>query len=80
MKFFVPFLTLISLGEAAAIIYSQPEIRAPAFVSFEQWAEDIIKTPNGKHLTPEEAIESHKALLHNAGNGEIENLQQNEYG
>lgn len=80
MKFLVTFLTLISLGEAAAIAYSQPETRAPPFVSFEQWTEDIISNPNGKHLTPEEAVESHKALVRNVGNGEFGCLKHNGIG
>ncbi|CRK24994.1 hypothetical protein BN1708_014097, partial [Verticillium longisporum] len=59
LKLPVPVLALLAVAQAVAI---PSESEAPAF-SFEQWVEDIIANPDGKHLSPEEAVDAHLAYI-----------------
>ncbi|PNH40527.1 hypothetical protein VD0004_g6469 [Verticillium dahliae] len=59
MKFPVPILSLLAVAQAVAI----PSGSEASAFSFEQWVEDIIASPDGKHLSPEEAIDAHLAYI-----------------
>ncbi|KAG7126352.1 hypothetical protein HYQ45_012938 [Verticillium longisporum] len=61
MKFPTPILALLAVAKAAAI---PSESEAPTSIfSFEQWVEDIIANPDGKHLSPEEAVDAHLSYI-----------------
>ncbi|KAH8672298.1 hypothetical protein BGZ61DRAFT_521332 [Ilyonectria robusta] len=62
MKFSLSLLALLSVGEAI-VIEPRSKTRAASFVSFEQWVENIIANPEGEHLTPDEAIGAHEAII-----------------
>ncbi len=64
MKFSIPLLALLSVAGAVAI-EPQAKPRAAAFVSFEQWVEDIIANPDGEHLSPDEALAAHEVIMNN---------------
>ncbi|KAI9167964.1 hypothetical protein HJFPF1_04107 [Paramyrothecium foliicola] len=64
MKASLLFSIILGLGEAMAVT-AQVETDKRAFISFEQWVEDMIANPEENHLTPEEAFDANLVLRNN---------------